>query len=72
VKQKWEVQRTTVKRIDGQRRWAIAYQRLLQWTSEVEKVPPDDTTNITPQEEQNESRHLRPCVNLTPTTEPNH
>ena len=72
MKRKWEVQRTTVERLDGQRRWDIAYQRLLQWTSEIEKVSRDGTTDIGPQEEQNESRHLRPCVNLTPTTEPNH
>jgi hypothetical protein len=44
----------------------------LQWTSEIEAVPTGSTTDITTQEEQNESRHLRPCVNLTPTTEPNH
>jgi len=73
VKRKWEVQRTTVERLDGQRRWDIAYQRLLQWASEFKEVVPEDTLeDITTQEEQNESCHLRPCFNLTPTTEPNH
>jgi hypothetical protein len=72
VKRKWEVQRTTVERLDGQRRWDIAYQRLLQWASEVEEVPAGGISDITTQEEQNESCHLRPCFNLTPTTEPNH
>jgi hypothetical protein len=72
VKRKWEVQRTMVKRIDGQRRWDIAYQRLVQWASEVEEVPDGGTTDIIIQEEQDESCHLRSCLNLTPTTEPNH
>jgi hypothetical protein len=72
VKRKWEVQRTMVKRIDGQRRWDIAYQRLVQWASEAKEVPDGGTTDITIQEEQDERRHLRPCLNLTPTTEPNH
>lgn len=71
MKRKWAVQRTTVERLDGQRRWDIAYQRLLQWARKVEAVPPAGTGAITPQEEQNENCHLRPCFNLTPTTEPN-
>ena len=72
MKRRWEVQRTMVKRIDGQRRWDIAYQRLVQWASEAEEVPDGGTTDIIIQEEQDESRHLRSCLNLTPTTEPNH
>ena len=72
MKQKWEVRRTTVERLDGQRRWDIAYQRLLQWANEVEEVPAGGIPDITPQEEQNESCHLCPCFNLTSTTEPNH
>lgn len=72
MKRKWEVQRTTVERLDGQRRWDIAYQRLLQWAIEVEEVPAGGMPDITSQEEQNESCHLCPCFNLTPTTEPNH
>jgi hypothetical protein len=35
-------------------------------------VPAGGTSDITTQEEQNESCHVRPCFNLTPTTEPNH
>jgi hypothetical protein len=72
VKRKWEVQRTMVKRIDAQRRWDIAYQRLVQWASEAEEVPDGGPPNITIQEEQDESCHLRACLNLTPTTKPNH
>ena len=72
MKQKWDVQRTMVKRIDGQRRWDIAYQRLLQWASEVEEVPDGGTAAITTPEVQDESRHLCSCINLAPTTEPNH
>jgi hypothetical protein len=72
VKRKWDVQRTMVKRIDGHRRWDIAYQRLLQWASEVKEVPDGGTPPITTLEVQDESRHLCPCINLTPTTEPNH
>ena len=72
MKRKWEVQRTMVKRIDGQRRWDIAYQRLVQWVSEVEEAPDGGTTDIIIQEEQDESRHLRSCLNLTTTAEPNH
>ena len=72
MKRPWEVQRTTIKQLDGQRRWDIAYQHLLQWTSEVEAMPREGPADIIPQEEKDEDRHLRSRLNLTATTEPNH
>lgn len=72
MKRKYEVQRTKVNRSDGQRRWDIAYQRLLQWATEVTEVPDAGTALIMTQEVKDESRHLRSCINLTATAEPNH
>jgi hypothetical protein len=72
VKRDWVIRRTLVQRVDGQRRWDIAYQRLLQWTSEVATAPEASTVPITTQEVKDESRHLCPCIDPTPTTEPNH
>lgn len=72
VKRNWAIRRTLVQRVDGQRRWDIAYQRLLQWTQNVAAVPDESTAPITTQEVKDESRHLCPCIDPTPTTEPNH
>ena len=72
MKQKWEVQRTGVKRLDGQRRWDIAYQRLLQWSSEIGSTPDKGTFLIATEEVKDESRHLCPSINLNTTTEPNY
>lgn len=72
MKRQWKVQRTLLKHSEGQRRWDIAYQRLLQWTQEVADVPDQDIALIITQEAKDESRHLRPCLDLTTTTKPNH
>jgi hypothetical protein len=71
VKQKWDIRRTLVHQTDGQRRWDIAYQRLLQWTREVASVADEATTPIAIQEAKDESCHLCSCVDLTTTTKPN-
>lgn len=72
MKRKWEVRRNLVQRTDGQRRWDIAYQRLLQWTQATAAGPDQGTTPITTQEVNDESRHVCPCFDRAPTTEPNH
>ena len=72
MKRKWEVQRTPVKRLDGQRRWDIAYQRLLHWTNEITAVSDEGTATLMTQEVKNESCPLCPGLDLTATTEPNH
>jgi hypothetical protein len=72
VKRTWKVGRTLVQRSDAQRRWDIAYQRLLQWTNEVSGVPAEGTRLNTTQEVKDESCHLRPCLDFTATTNPNH
>jgi hypothetical protein len=72
VKRKWTVRRSLVQREDAQRRWDIAYQRLLQWTHEVATVPDESTVPITTQEVNDESRHLYTRIDLATTTKPNH
>ena len=72
MKRKWEVRRSLDQRTDGQRRWDIAYQRLLQWTQAVAAGPDQGPAPITTQEVNDESRHLCPCLDPTPTTEPDH
>jgi hypothetical protein len=72
VKRNWEVRRSLVQRADGQRRWDIAYQRLLQWTQATATVPDQSTAPIITQEVNDESRHLYPCLDGATTTEPNH
>lgn len=72
VKRTWKVGRTLVQRSDGQRRWDLAYQRLLQWTNEVTEVPAQGTPLNPTQEVKDESCHLRSCFDITATTKPNH
>ena len=72
MKRKWEVRRSLVQRVDAQRRWDIAYQRLLQWTPTVAAGPDQSNVPITTQEVNDESRHLYPCLDCATTTEPNH
>jgi hypothetical protein len=35
MKRQWHIQRTTVTHLNGQQRWDQAYQRLLQWESQL-------------------------------------
>jgi len=73
VKRHWKVQRSLVKRSDAQRRWDIAYQRLLQWTNEMRAEPTDGSASLmTTQEVKDESCPLYPCLDFAATTEPNH
>ena len=37
MKFEWQVSRTMMAQVDGQRRWDIAYQLLLQWQEESNK-----------------------------------
>jgi len=72
VKRKWAVRRSLVQRGDGQRRWDIAYQRLLQWTQKEAAVTEPGTAPIITQEVKDESRSLCASVDLTTTTKSNH
>ncbi len=72
MKRKWAVRRSLVQRGDGQRRWDIAYQRLLQWTQKVALVTEQGPAPIITQEVKDESCHLCSSVDLTATTKPNH
>jgi len=72
MKRQWKVERTKVQRLDGQRRWDIAYQRLLQWASENREVALSGISPIISEEAENENCDLRACIDLTPTTEPKH
>jgi hypothetical protein len=35
MKSEWQVSRTTIEQADGQRRWDIAYQLLIQWQEAI-------------------------------------
>lgn len=67
MKHKWQIRRSTIERLDGQRRWDCVYQCLLQWASEAASQMNDDSPSSTQQEGQsNESRDLCSCLD-TPT-----
>jgi hypothetical protein len=72
VKRKWEVQRTSVKRLDDQRRWEIAYQRLMQWTNEMSAVSEEATASLMTEEDNHESGALCSGFDRPATTDPNH
>lgn len=72
MKRKWAVCRSLVQRGDGQRRWDIAYQRLLQWTQKVAGVIEPGPAPIITQEVKDESRSLCAGVDLTTTTKSNY
>ena len=72
MKRKWEVQRAGVQRLDAQRRWDIAYQRLLQWTNEITVGPDEGPAMLMTQEVKNENCPLRSRLDFAATTEPNH
>lgn len=71
MKRKWAVRRSLVQRSDGQRRWDIAYQRLLQWTHEGAAVPDEGTPPMITQEVKDESRHLYSRIDYSATTKSN-
>jgi len=68
VKRKWEVRRSLVLRLDAQRRWDIAYQRLLQWTNKVAGVSEEDTNLNPTQEVKDENCPLCPRFDFAATT----
>jgi hypothetical protein len=66
MKRKWQVRRSMVERLDGQRRWDCAYQCLLRWVSEAASQANNNSPSSAQREEQaNESRHLHSCFNTT-------
>src|SRR3954454_18997225 len=62
----WRVRRALQPQPDGQRCWDRAYQQLLAWT-QVQNVGATATVVLDPppQEVENESRPVRPCVHAT-------
>jgi hypothetical protein len=70
MKLAWKVCRTVAARDDGQRRWDYAYQFLLQWMADVSIT--QVSTHIPQQEEGNERGTLRPGLDCTSTTGPDH
>lgn len=68
MKRKWQIRRSTIERLDGQRRWDCAYQCLLRWAGEAASQTTDNSPSSTQQEGQSsESRHLRSCLDTTTT-----
>ena len=73
----WKVDRGTIERDNGQRRWDEAYQFLLQCMIEnreksLDEKSLDEKSREEEQEEQNESGTLCSCLNHTATTGSDH
>jgi len=68
----WNVDRDTIERDNGQRRWDEAYQFLLQCMIENREKSLDEKCHEEEQEEQNGSGTLCPCLNHTATTGSDH
>lgn len=62
MKQKWTVHRRTAEQVGGQRRWDLAYQRLLRW---AQAAGQETLSTQTQQEAYHESRDL--CTGIDPT-----
>jgi hypothetical protein len=66
----WQLNRSFVEQLDGQRRWDYVYQYLLQWAMEqnadAQFVPAHS------QEEEHGNRHLCARLNAASTTASNH
>ena len=56
MEHQWRIRRAMHERSDGQAKWDMAYQCLLKWAQA--------TRNTQTQEGQDESSHIRPCVNV--------
>jgi hypothetical protein len=73
MKHKWQIRRSTIARLDGQRRWDCAYQCLLRWASEAASQTNDNSPSSTQQGgPSNESRDLRSCLDTTPAKGADH
>ena len=73
MKQKWQVQRSMIERMDGQRRWDCAYQCLLRWANQAVSVRSNDSLQFAQQEvESDESRHLCSGLNTASTENADH
>lgn len=68
MERKWKVQRSMIERPDGQRRWDCAYQCILRWAKEAVSEPDENLPLSTPQEEEDECRRLRSCLDSAPAT----
>lgn len=68
-KRQWSIRRHMKETADAQRRWAYAYQCLVQWSSvSLREVPQGHIR----QESSNESRDLCACVYATAGTNADH
>ena len=69
MEQEWTVHREVVPYADGQRRWDLAYQCLLKWSTTMRQ----ETSSIqTQQEACDESGNLCPSVDPTTSADPDH
>ena len=66
----WQLKRSFVAQLDGQRRWDYVYQYLLQWAMEQNADAPSAPSHS--QEEDHGNRHLCTCVNAASTTAADH
>jgi hypothetical protein len=73
MKRKWQVQRSTVERMDGQRRWDCAYQCLLRWADQAASRSSEHSLQFAQQEvESDESRHLCSGLDIASTENADH
>jgi len=70
MKRKWQVHRSVVERIDGHRRWDIAYQLLVCWAMEPTNDPRPDNTST--QENKHEDRPVYPSIDALSDAKSNH
>ena len=70
MKPAWKVRRTVAARDDGQRRWDYAYQFLLQWMADSSATL--SAAHTPQQEEGNAGGTLRPGLDRSATTGPDH
>jgi hypothetical protein len=66
----WQLNRSFVEQLDGQRRWDYVYQYLLQWVMEQTADAPSAPTHL--QEKEHGNRDLCARVNAASTTTSDH
>ncbi len=66
MKRFWQVQRTHQSHPDHERRWERVYQLLLEWSAQA------DHSSTPSQEETHANRDLCPCLDPTPSADPDH
>ena len=65
MKRHWHVHREAVQRPDGRQRWDRAYQAILRWSLENERVEQACTPGANGKEEYHESGGIRPGLDLS-------